>query len=283
MTVERPEGFTRIAVVGLGAMGGSLAKALGTLPDPPRRIGWSVERPEARSALSERAVDAAPERLQDAVEEADLVVLAVPLSAVIQLMAEIATWIAPDALVTDVASLKAPVARAAAAAGLRDRWVGSHPMCGSEDSGFAASRSDLYRGARIFLVSHPDAETPHARLASFWRALGAEPERVAAAEHDVRMALVSHLPQLTANALAAAFATGGILPEELGPGGADMTRLAGSSPQMWSDVLAAGTTVSTHLRALARELDAIARHLDDRELDEVAALMRRTRKWRREA
>lgn len=283
MTGEGHGGFRRVALLGLGAMGGSLGRALGSLPEPPWRMGWSPEGPEARSARSEGAVDEAPERIQDAVEDADLVVLAVPLDATVQLMGEISAWMAPAALVTDVASLKVPVAAAAGDAGLQDRWVGSHPMCGSADSGFAASRADLYRGARIFLVSHPSAEVANIRLASFWRALGGEPEHIAAAEHDARMAAVSHLPQLTANALAAVLAAAGIRPTALGPGGTDMTRLAGSSPEMWADVLAAGPAVSEHLRALAHQLDSMAERLDDRDLDAVTALMRRTRAWRREA
>jgi len=280
MTAEEPEGFRRVALVGLGVMGGSLARALGTLPDPPLRVGWSPVRPEAMSALSEGAVDEAPELVEDAVGGADLVVLAVPLGATIDLIGELPEWITPDALVTDVASLKAPVASAAGAAGLRDRWVGSHPMCGSADSGFGASRGDLYRNARIFLVSHPSAEIACARVGSFWRALGAAPEPLAAAEHDARMAAVSHLPQLAANALAAVLAASGTRAVELGPGGTDMTRLAGSSPEMWYDLLAAGPPVAGYLRALARELETMAKDLDNRDLDAVVALMRRTRAWR---
>jgi len=281
MDAEGAGAFRRIALVGLGVMGGSLARALGALRHPPTRVGWSPLRREALEARSQGALDEAPERLEVAIADADLVVLAAPLGATVRLMDTLGERLRGDGVVTDVASLKAPVARAASAAGLDARWVGSHPLCGSAESGFGASSTDLYRGARVYLVAHASAEAALEGVAALWRTLGAIPERVDAAAHDASMAAVSHLPQLTANALAAVLSAAAVAPGALGPGGADMTRLAVSSPEMWRDILAAEAGVGTHLRALSRALDVIAGDLDAGDLDAVTALMRRTRDWRR--
>ncbi len=262
-------------------MGGSLARALGALRHPPTRVGWSPVRGESLEARSQGALDEAPERLEVAIADAELVILAVPLGATVRLMDTLVEGTRGDAVVTDVASLKAPVARAASVAGLDARWVGSHPLCGSAESGFRASSADLYRGARVYLVSHAPAEAALDRVAAMWRTLGAIPEHVDAAAHDANMAAVSHLPQLTANALAAVLSAAAVAPGALGPGGADMTRLAGSSPEMWREILAAEAGVGTYLRALSRALDDIAGDLDAGDLDAVTALMRRTREWRR--
>ena len=152
------------------------------------------------------------------------------------------------ALATDVASLKVAVL-GAAAAGSRAHparrpapvFVGAHPMCGTERSGYAAARDDLFDGARVWLCPLPDrgSATALAIARDFWTLLGGRPRSVAAPRHDRIMANASHLPQLVSNALAAVMDDAGLAPDLLGPGGRDMTRLAGSSPTMWLPLLKA--------------------------------------------
>jgi len=274
--------FERVAVLGLGAMGGSLARALSVLEPGVRVVGWSPREEERRAALDVGAVAAAPSDWQEAVAEADLVVLAAPLSASCDLFAGVAEATSSGATLSDVASLKAPVARAATSAGAEARWVGSHPMTGSEESGFAASRADLYEGARVWTVAHPAAEDRVPRVQSLWRALRARPESIDADEHDRLMALASHLPQLTSNALAAVLREGGVLPTRLGPGGADMTRLAASGSAMWRDIFEhASPELVAGLRALAREAAKVADLVEAGDLDGVEELMNATRAWSR--
>lgn len=280
---DEPEGrpFSRVSIVGLGVMGGGLARSLALLPDPPSRVGWSPDPLEGTEALEDGVLTHAAETVEEAVEEADLVVLAAPLPACVTLVPRALAAMPHAAVLTDVASLKAPVEAAVERAGGRDRWVGSHPMCGSAESGYRASRADLYRGARVWLVAPPEARDALRRVAAFWRSVGASPEVTHSAEHDGLMALTSHLPQLTANALARVLADAGVGTSALGPGGADMTRLAASAPEVWEGILAhAVPDLGEALRALARRLEELASRTDARDTAALARFMEATRTWK---
>ena len=262
-------------------MGGSLARALAALDRPPRVTGWSPSPAEREAALAAGAVAEAPSEWRDAVAEADLVVLAAPLRACCELMEPVAVAAPAAATLTDLASLKAPLARAASQAGAEERWVGCHPMAGSEQSGFAASRADLYRGARVWTVSSSAASARARRVHALWSALGARPAAIDAGEHDTLMARASHLPQLIANALANVLADVGVSPQELGPGGRDTTRLAASDAGLWRDLFEhASPELASGLRAVAETAERIAGLLDQGELDALERLMRSTRAWR---
>lgn len=263
-------------------MGGSLARALAALEHPPTVVGWSPDAAEREAALAARVVARAPTERQAALADAELVVLAAPLRASCDLLAAVAGEAPHDATLSDVASLKVPLERVAARAGVLDRWVGTHPMAGSEASGFSASRGDLFRDARVWTSAHPSAGARVERVHALWRALGALPVAIAAEEHDRRMAIASHLPQLTANALARVLGREGVGPEQLGPGGRDMTRLAGSSPEIWRDLLEhASPDLVAGLRALSAEAARVAELLEAKDLDALADLMRATRAWRK--
>ncbi|TVP54803.1 MAG: prephenate dehydrogenase [Gemmatimonadales bacterium] len=266
---------TPILIVGLGVMGGSLARALrghdvelmGIDPDP--LIG-------AR-ALQDGVIDRFDAGGEGMVGDAGSVVYAAPLRVTLGLLEEHAPRIRPDAVVTDVVSLKAPILERARQVGLGDRFVGAHPMCGSERSGFAASSATLYRDARIYLCGDGDGGPVEA----LWRAVGGVPEWIDPAEHDRMMAWVSHLPQLVANALAGALHAAGFTPEQLGPGARDMTRLAGSNPEMWEDLLRASAPVTgTGLTSVTRALQVVGDLLARRDVDRVVEFMERTRAWR---
>lgn len=262
-------------------MGGSLARSLAALPDPPHVTGWSPSAMEREAALAAGAVAEAPDVWQEAAADSDLVVLAAPLRASSDLLAEVAAVTAADTTITDLASLKAPLARTAAEAGVSDRWVGSHPMAGSERSGFEASRADLYEGARVWTVASPEAASRVGRVHALWTAVGARPETIDAEEHDRLMALASHLPQLATNALASVLAGAGIAPEQLGPGGRDATRLAGSGPALWRDLFEhAAPELAEGLHALSDAAERIAKLLERGDLDGLEELMRSTRAWR---
>ncbi|MSR19411.1 MAG: prephenate dehydrogenase [Gemmatimonadetes bacterium] len=273
--------FAAVAVLGLGVMGGSLARALSALEVRPRVIGWSPRREEREAALEAGVVDEAPSEWRDAVRGADLVVLATPLGASCDLMAGVAEAASASATLSDVASLKAPLARAAAAAGVAERWVGCHPMAGSEEFGFGASSPDLYSGARVWTVACPAAADRVPQVHALWRSLGARPAEIDADEHDRLMARVSHLPQLTANALATVLMEANIRPEQMGPGGRDTTRLAGSNADLWKDLLEhASPELAKGLRELASTAERMADMLERKDVEDLADMMRTTRAWR---
>jgi len=275
---ERP--FASVAILGLGAMGGSLARALSALEERPRVVGWSPLGAERDAAANAGALDDAPAEWRDAVSGADLVVVAAPLAASCELIEGLADATPAETTLSDVASLKVPVARAAAEAGVQDRWVGSHPMTGSEESGFSASRPDLYQGARVWTVAHGSAQDRAERVGGFWRSVGARPAAIDPADHDRLMALASHLPQLVSNALAGVLSRYDVAPDQLGPGGVDMTRLAASSAGMWRDIFEhASPELVRGLDELAESVRRIADTLRKGDLETIERLMDETKRW----
>ena len=271
-----------VAVVGLGLMGGSLCRALKSGASPPYIIGLDVSPVAGARALEAEAIDRYEPDGRRGLEEADVVVYAAPLGATLSLIGEQADCWKDGVLLTDTVSLKQPVLNAASAAGLAHRFVGGHPICGGERSGFHAGTTDLFEGATVWLsVGEEVSEEVRARAETFWTGVGGVPRWVEATEHDRRMAWVSHLPQLVANALAGALDAAGCERDELGPGGRDMTRLAGSSPEIWRDLLEASAPVTgTGLTSVSKALNVLADLLARRELDRIAEFMERTRRWR---
>lgn len=268
-----------VAVLGLGVMGGSLARALSALG--VEVAAWSPLEEERREARAVGAAGSAPADWRQAVVGAGHVVLAMPLGAVCRAIARMPEATSRRTTISDVAGLKLPVARAVAKAGLAERWVGTHPMAGSEGSGFGWSSPNLYRGATVW-VSHLGADSQRLRVVEeMWRAVGARPAMADPGEHDRAMALASHLPQLTANALAATLMDGSLRPEALGPGGRDMTRLAGSGPEMWRNLFDhAPENLPQALRALSVHLNRLAELAERRDGGALAEFMETTRAWR---
>lgn len=247
-----------VGVLGLGLVGGSLARDLA-------RAGWRVlaadREPGSVEAARAAGVVDGPLEL-GAVERVELVVLAVPVRAAPALLRELSDSIhtGSDLVVTDVGSTKRSVVAAAAHAGLAARFVGAHPMAGSHRSGWDASRTGLFHGSRVWVCpTSSTEENAVATVESMWRSVGGRPERITPHDHDLIMARASHLPQLTASALAATLARYDVPPGALGPGGRDTTRLAGSDPDIWTDILLDNADhVAPALDALTHELAALA-------------------------
>lgn len=270
-----------VGIVGLGLIGGSLARSLKEARDSPRIVASSLDGDALDRALEEEIVDRVSRDPADVAATAMVVVYATPLDVTLDLLeAHRSVW-NHEAVLTDVVSLKEPVARAVRKVGAAERWVGAHPMAGSEESGFGASRSDLFRGARVYLTRVGAGEEEVRTVEELWARTGAEVRWTDPVEHDRRMVWASHLPQLVANALAATLDEAGIGPDELGPGGRDMTRLAGSSPELWKGLLeAGGEREGEGLRAIMDELERLRKLLGSRSIDRVIEYMERTRRWR---
>jgi prephenate dehydrogenase len=226
-------------VIGLGAIGGSLAWQA-RLAGVRRVVGFSPERAEGVQALKASAITDLADTPTRAVSGADLVVLAVPPRATIDLIAQLAAALEPGALLTDVCSVKVPVVQQAVTAGLGDRFAGGHPLAGTHESGFSSARPDRLRGCVVYICesgtagSHRAAES----IASFWQhTMEASPIRISAENHDRQLAWTSHLPQAVAYALARSLAEHGLAGVSYGSGAKDTTRLAASNPEMWIDIL----------------------------------------------
>ncbi len=216
--------------MGVGLIGGSVGLAA-------RGAGWEVIGVDSPEVLDEAASLGAVDRASTLkeVRGADLVVLAAPISRVTGLLGELSPT---DALLTDVASTKTAIVREAEERGLR--FVGGHPMAGSQLSGVANARTELFQGARYFLTP-TDRTDPEAyrEVSGFVHSLGALPTAVDPEKHDLLMAALSHLPHLMAAALLKVASD--ISPEALsfaGPSFRDLTRVGASNPSLWSDILA---------------------------------------------
>jgi len=269
--------FRTAAVVGLGLIGGSVARGLAAAG--ARVLGWDRDPAAVRDALAE-GIAALGEGFEG-IEAAELVVLAVPVDAAGDLLARLAPRLGGALLVTDVGSTKSSVVRAAEAAGIGARFVGSHPLAGDHRSGWGASHGELFRGARVFLT--PTATTTDAALGhaeALWRELGAAPELIDAGEHDLRLAATSHLPQLVATALAAVLAGRGVGRGQLGPGGRDMTRLAGSSPEMWTAIAGDNAVpLAAAVAELERRLGEVRQALDAGDHESLRRFFERGKRW----
>lgn len=225
----------KVGIIGLGLIGGSLARDLSD-------AGWRVTGTDRDDDTLRAAIDSGTVQaeLDEGVQPLDLIVVAVPVRSALDVVRRLGRG-APNPsspVITDVGSTKRSVVDAAVAAGLSERFVGGHPMVGDHRSGWSAARSGLFRGAPVWLCPAPDA-SPSAvgRVESLWAAVGGRTRRIDAAEHDRRMSFTSHLPQATSSALAATLASADLTPDDLGAGGRDATRLAGSDTDVWADIL----------------------------------------------
>lgn len=232
-----------VAVVGVGLIGGSLGLALRERAGVGEVRGVDPDAGALAEAVERGAVTHPCATVAEAVHGATAVVLAAPVGLLGPLAREVLACAGPDCLVTDVGSTKGPVL-----AGLdaveRERFIGGHPICGSERGGVANARADLFVGATYFLT--PTRETRpdlYERLHTLVAAVGARVSAIDADVHDRLMALVSHLPHVIASALihqaAATAPQGREALRSAGPSFVDLTRVAGANPALWADILLA--------------------------------------------
>jgi prephenate dehydrogenase len=256
--------FSRIAILGTGLIGGSFALAVRSVLPGAHIVGW--DRPGVlERALARGVLDEAHAGLADAVAGAELIYVALPVGLTIERMPEIGRHASAEALVTDAGSTKRAVCAAARRCfGSGARFLGGHPMAGSESSGLDAAEAGLFRGAKYVLIGEADGGRD-ARLAGFLgviEGIGAHPLWMDAETHDRAAAVVSHLPQLVAVALAgvaheATDQTG--LPLTLaGRGLRDALRLAGSPYAVWRDIVLTNTD---NLEAALDRMTQVVEHL----------------------
>jgi prephenate dehydrogenase len=270
---------TRIAIIGLGLMGGSLARAVSSRG--AHVLGYDRQPDYLASALREGVVHEELDASLTGVTTAEVVVLAIPADAVCALLPSLSGRLADARLVMDLASTKRGTVAAAESAGIGAGYIGAHPLTGSHRSGWGVSRASLFENARVFLC--PTETTSAAtleRAESFWRELHAGVEQMEAGVHDDEMAWRSHLPHLVSSALAVTLRAAGIRRSALGPGGRDMTRLAGGSPPMWTGIARENATaICVALEAYEDQLRAIRAAVARGEPDAIRHLLVAGREW----
>lgn len=266
-------------ILGLGLIGGSLAHDL-------TAAGWRVlgEDRDPETLRAARSAGAIADRLTpDALPSLDLLILALPVRSAVQRVRRLAEEVDPrwELVVTDVGSTKRSIVAAAEDTHLATRFVGSHPMAGSQESGWSSARAGLFRDRTVWMCPTRSSEPGAvAAVEALWREVEAEPRRMEPDAHDRLLARTSHLPQLTATALASVLARAGIAPDELGPGGRDATRLAGSDPEMWTDIaLDNQDEIAPALESMAREFAELAQHVRSGNAGAIHARLAAGRTW----
>lgn len=259
--------FERAVVAGVGLLGGSFALAARRAGAVGELVGLGRSRANLELALERGIVDRVSQDAAEAGRDADLALLAVPVASLAEVAARLAPVLAPAAVITDVGSVKGrvgdEVTLALAGAASAPRFVGAHPIAGTEESGAAAARVDLFEGSLCIVTPRPDTDAAALeRVEALWRAVGCTVERMEPGRHDEALAWVSHVPHMLAFALAASS------PAEThryaGPSFRDATRVAASPVEMWRDIVlfnreALGGALDAILDALRELREAIGR------------------------
>lgn len=281
--------FERVAIIGLGLLGGSIGLAMREALPGTVTIGYDAD-PATRARAQQRGLtQSVVESAAEAVVGADLVILCVPVGAMASVAAEIAPALREDAIISDVGSAKGTVARALAAALPGHQIIPAHPVAGTERSGPDAGFAELFRRRWCILTPGPEvAPASLARLTAFWEALGARVEVMEADHHDLVLAVTSHIPHLIAYTIVGTASdleqvTESEVIKYSAGGFRDFTRIAASDPTMWRDVFLANRgAVLEMLGRFTEDLTALQRAIRNGDGDALFDLFTRTRAIRRQ-
>lgn len=283
--MSESERWPRIAVLGPGLLGGSLALALRERGCGDEVVIWGRRKEAVDEALELGVCDRASIDVGEVIDGADVVVLATPVPVMGEVFARGADFLKPGCLVTDVGSVKVRVVEDLEKA-VEEKggvFVGGHPMAGSEHSGIRHSRADLFEGAACILTpGDAVGEQAVARVRGFWESVGCRVSLETAGRHDALVARISHMPHAVASAVVnvALGADAGIA-GVAGAGFRDTTRVAGGDPGMWRGILEENrAAVVPVLRELCDELGGLVRALEGGDGNAVSQFLDRAKKLR---
>ncbi|MBR5116512.1 MAG: prephenate dehydrogenase/arogenate dehydrogenase family protein, partial [Lachnospiraceae bacterium] len=276
-----------IAFIGLGLIGGSIAKAMNRLSEKPRLMAWNPHMEKVQASIDEGVIDEALDSLTDPrLGEADLVFLCAPVQKNRENLKTILPFLKATATVTDIGSVKTDIHEAAIELGLEDRFVGGHPMAGSERTGYFAAKERLLENAYYIITASERAEESRIEMMTGLAAsLGALPIRMDYREHDRVVAAVSHVPHVIAASLVH-LVEDNDNPEHLmktiaAGGFKDITRIASSSPQMWEEIcMTNGDNITGLLQKYIDALMAIRDTIGSRKASDIAAFFSGARDYR---
>ena len=275
----------RLSLVGLGLLGGSVAKAARAEGLADEIVAVGRDRARLEPALRDGVVDRISTHLEEGVAGSDFCLLATPVATLTALLPAVWPALPDDAVLTDVGSTKAAIVSVAETLG-RTRplaFVGSHPMAGSEKSGYAVSRRDLFERATV-IITPTERTDSHAvkRVGAFWEAMGARLVTLDPITHDRATAAISHLPHLVADALVDAVVR--MDPrffEVAGRGFKDTTRIAASDARVWREIFQENRAgLAEALGAFRAALDELERLLAAGDATAVEAALDRIRRTR---
>ncbi len=281
--------INKLCIVGVGLIGGSLARALKKAGAVNTVVGAGRDETHLEKARTLGVIDEWQTDIGEAVQGCDMVVLAVPLGAMQQVFAQIAPHIADDMIITDVGSAKASVVEAARAVfgSLPATLVPGHPIAGTEKSGVEASFAELFQNRRIIITPLETSEQSAVQKVEYmWQACGAEVVHTSIEHHDEVLAATSHLPHMLAYALVDTLARMDARTEifSYAAGGfRDFTRIASSDPDMWHDIcLANRDALLKMLHRFTADLQQLSKAIENNDSDYLKETFARAKKARDE-
>ena len=277
-------GVNQISIMGMGLMGASLAAALKDSAYSGTVIGWARRDEVCEEAKQSGWFDSVTADASAAVAEADLVVFCLPVQAIGEMVLELVSNFKPGAVVTDVGSTKLALVEALTMrlAEGSVSFVGSHPICGSEKSGFEAADTHLYRD-RLTVVCPGASEAATSRISALWAYVGSEVLEMGAREHDELLASTSHLPHMVAALVVRAVAGEPDVIDFCGTGFRDTTRVASGSSAVWADIMESNREVlRERLVRFQEELTGLLTLLDSGSHAEMEAWLKEAANQRNE-
>ncbi len=282
-----PSGIETIAFIGLGLIGGSIAKAIRAFPRRYHLIAWNPHADRVDAAIEEGIIDGKLSSLSDPMlAEADLIYLCAPVEKNQKNLEMILPLLKDSVIITDIGSVKTNIHEAAIRLGIEDRFVGGHPMAGSERTGYFASKEHLLENAYYVITASPKADEARIRcMCAFAAAIGAIPIRMDYKEHDRIVAAVSHVPHVLAASLVH-LVEDNDNPEHLmktiaAGGFKDITRIASSSPQMWEEIcMTNGDNITDFLDRLIASLKDTREAIKNKQALSVNAFFSGARDYR---
>lgn len=272
--------------IGLGLIGGSIAKALKQTDPSTRIIAYDVNRESVLLAEEEGVADITANCIDKSFSTCDYLFLCAPVSHNDENLSAIRQILSPDCVLTDVGSVKSTTHKAVAAAGLSHQFIGGHPMAGSERTGYRNAKALLLQNAYYILT--PTEQTPPEKLSAYRvlvQKMGAIPLVLPPGQHDFVTAGISHLPHVIASTLVNLVkdtdSSDGIMKQIAAGGFKDITRIASSSPVMWQQIcLTNGENISCLLDAYIKALLETKKALDTKDADALYALFDSARTYR---
>ena len=277
----------RVCIIGVGLIGGSLARALKRADFCAEIVGAGRHAAHLREALDLGVIDRAESDFACAARDADLIAVAVPLGAMADVFRQIAPVLSDTAVLTDVGSAKADVIAAARTAfgTVPPRFVPGHPIAGTEQSGVVASFAELFEGRRVILTPLPETDRGALGLVrTMWERVGARVSEMDSVHHDAVLAATSHLPHVLAYTLVESLARLGDRDEvfQYAAGGfRDFTRIASSDPTMWRDIcLGNRAALLTMLARFSGDLKEVIKAVDAADGERLLEIFSRAKQAR---
>ncbi len=277
--------FGKIAIVGIGLIGGSLARDVKRLGIANQIIGYDNNLIHQQEIRSLDLVDYLGTTPDEKLLEADLILLSVPVKAVEKIVRQILPYLSPTAVITDTGSVKSPLLKLMSAPEFeRISFVGGHPIAGSEHYGPSAAQEKLFLGKRLFLTMNKNTDNIAVeKVSRLWQSLGAEVTKIDADIHDKMFASVSHLPHLLAYTTINAI-TNSETPNALSYSGAglkDFSRIASSSPEMWADIfLENSTNLKYQINAFKKSLSTLEEAINENDKQKLVELLSQAKRER---